>query len=37
MLKGDHRGLTYATAGSSLRAGVRGIRASLSPVALPPA
>jgi hypothetical protein len=32
MLNGDHRGLTYATAGSSpLLAGVTGTAASLSP------
>ena len=31
MLNGDHRGLPYATAGSSLPAGVTGTPASHSP------
>jgi len=31
MLNGDHRGSTYATAGSPLLAGVRGTTASPSP------
>ena len=37
MLNGDHRGLPYATAGSSLPAGVKGTSAShtLSPSFLP--